>query len=64
MRKLTQTLSWLAIIGTILPSVLYLFNLLALEPCKWAMLVATIVWFVVTPLWMGRETQADEPLVI
>ena len=58
MRKLAQTISWLAILGTILPSALYLFNGVSLELCQWAMLLATIVWFVVTPFWMGRDTKA------
>ena len=61
MRRLTQTISWLAIVGTILPSIMYLVRLLTLDQCKWAMLAATIVWFVVTPLWMGREVQEGEP---
>lgn len=55
MRRLAQTLSALAIIGTILPSFLYLLNLLSLAACHWAMLAATVVWFTVTPFWMGRE---------
>jgi hypothetical protein len=47
----------LSIVGTILPSVLYLFNILSLDACKWVMLCATITWFVATPLWMGREVE-------
>lgn len=48
-------ISWLSIVGTILPSVLYLFGVLSLDSCKWMMLCATVAWFVATPLWMGRE---------
>ncbi len=59
MRTLAQIVSWIAIVGTILPSVLYLFERIALGPCKWAMLVATIVWFAVTPFWMGRSPNGD-----
>ncbi|MBM4092942.1 MAG: hypothetical protein FJ276_26565 [Planctomycetes bacterium] len=54
MRLLTQILSWLALAGTILPSVLYATGQLELETCKWIMVVATVVWFVATPFWMGR----------
>lgn len=57
MRTIAQILSWLAIVGTILPSFLYLFNSMSLENCQLTMLAATIVWFVATPLWMGREPQ-------
>ncbi len=64
MRKLTQVVSGIAIIGTILPSVLYLFNVISLDQCKWAMLVATVLWFVATPLWMGRNTPAADPQAV
>ena len=54
-RRLLQLISWLALAGTVLPSVLFLADRLELDPTKWLMLLATIVWFVATPLWMGRE---------
>ena len=54
MRRLVQTISWCAIVATILPSLLYLANAMTLETCHWVMLLSTIVWFVATPLWMGR----------
>lgn len=52
-----QAISWLSIVGTVLPSVLYLFNMLSLDACKGIMLCTTITWFVATPLWMGREVK-------
>ncbi len=64
MRTLLQAVSWIAIIGTILPSVLYLFNLISLDSCKWTMLAAAIAWFVATPFWMGRETRAADPQAV
>jgi len=57
MRRTLQTISWLAIVGTILPSFLYLLDLVSLSAVKWTMLVATVVWFAVTPWWMGRSHQ-------
>jgi hypothetical protein len=27
----------------------------SLDFVKWIMLLSTVVWFVFTPLWMGRE---------
>lgn len=60
MRRLVQTISWIAIIGTILPSVLYLFDVVSLPACKWSMLIATVVWFVATPLWMGRAGPGEK----
>ena len=54
-RRLLQIVSWIALAGTILPSVLFLAGRITLDESKWWLLAATIVWFVVTPLWMGRE---------
>ena len=54
-RRILQTVSWLACLGTILPALLYLLTVLDGPPMKWAMLLATLVWFGVTPWWMGRE---------
>ena len=50
-----QILSWTAIVGTILPPLLYLGGRMTLPTCQTVMLVATVVWFAVTPFWMGRE---------
>ncbi len=61
MRRLAQAISLLAIVGTILPSVLFLSDRISLEQSNWLMLLATLVWFAVTPLWMGRETKPADP---
>ena len=55
-RLALQGISWLALGLTILPTVLYLTGQMELDPAKWLMLLATIVWFAVTPLWMDRAT--------
>jgi hypothetical protein len=57
MRRILQALSWTALATTIVPSVLYLSGRVDLPQTKNAMLLATIVWFIVTPLWMGREPE-------
>ena len=54
MKTLCQILSWVAIAGTILPSFLFLMDSMNLDQAKLLMRWATILWFVVTPLWMGR----------
>ena len=51
-----QIVSWTSIVGTILPPLLYLGGRMPLPTCHTVMLVATVVWFVVTPFWMDRET--------
>lgn len=55
MRRVLQTISWIACAATIVPSLFYLINKADLAQAKWLMLLATIVWFAVTPCWMGRE---------
>jgi hypothetical protein len=55
MRKLAQIGSAIALIGTLVPSLLYLAGGMPLEAVKIWMLVATIVWFATVPFWMERE---------
>ena len=47
--------SLIALIVTVAPSLLYFAGLLNLEAVKWISLLGTIAWFVVTPMWMGKE---------
>lgn len=58
-RPILQVVSWLALAGTVLPSCLFVANSMELDSVKTAMLVATVVWFVATPLWMQRNDLAD-----
>jgi hypothetical protein len=55
MRFALQCVSWIALVATLLPSLLFLAGSIELATCSWLMLVATIVWFTATPFWMGRE---------
>ena len=54
MRIATQIASGVALVGTILPAVLFFGGSLELTQLKTWMFVATVVWFVATPLWMER----------
>jgi hypothetical protein len=63
MRLLLQIVSWAALATTIAPAVLFLTGHVTLDQTKWSMLLATIVWFAATPLWMGRP-KVQEELVI
>ena len=58
MRIVFQLLSWLALAATALPSAMYLGGALDLDRVNMVMLVATVVWFVCTPVWMGRAPVA------
>ena len=54
-RGIAQSISLFAIIGTIVPSISFLMERIDLARCQWLMLVATIIWFAVTPFWMGQK---------
>ena len=54
MNRAAQLVSLAALVGTILPPVLFFAGRMDIEAMKWAMLVATIAWFAATPLWMKR----------
>jgi len=60
MRVIDQVLSWLALAGTILPSMMYLGGVLGHDQVNLSMLLATVVWFVCTPMWMGRSASTAE----
>jgi hypothetical protein len=61
-RRILQAISWLACLGTVVPSLMYFGDLVSLKEMQFSMLVAALVWFAVTPLWMGhqRAGQSDE----
>jgi len=64
MRLALQTISYVALVATILPSVLFLADRLTLDQAKWGMLAATVVWFAVAPCWIGRPRIEDDELVV
>ena len=56
MRRILQLLSGLAMIGVILPSILFLAGRTDLKSVHYIMIMATALWFLTTPLWMERKT--------
>jgi len=55
-KNFTQIISWLCLVVLVMPSVLFLAGKLpSLAQVKLIMLMATIVWFVSTPIWMWEE---------
>ena len=62
-RTILQAISGIALAGTILPPALFMTGRMELNAAQWWMLGATLAWFVVTPLWMGRP-KVDEELVL
>jgi purine-cytosine permease-like protein len=54
-RLAAQAISWTAWIATLVPAALYMAGRLDLDQTKLWTLVATVLWFIATPLWMGRQ---------
>jgi hypothetical protein len=52
MTRIAKTLGLLALAGTILPPLLFLFKALDEGPMKATMLVAAILWFATAPFWL------------
>lgn len=59
LRRVLQLVSWLALAGIVIPPVLFLAGRIDLDQTKLGMLIATVAWFIATPLWMGRELQPE-----
>ena len=55
MKTIAVTASMIALAGTILPAGLFMAGRLDLDAVKLWMLVATVVWFVATPVWMTQK---------
>ncbi len=55
MRLAAQIVSLIALAASIVPSILYFTDRMSLDRMKLVMLIATVVWFIATPLWMGRK---------
>jgi hypothetical protein len=58
MRLTCQIVSWIALAATIMPSLMYLGQQMDLNQATTVLNIATVAWFVATPLWMGREKQS------
>lgn len=52
MKSLAKPLALLALAGTLLPPVLYLFRAMGEGPMKLTLLVAALVWFAAAPFWL------------
>lgn len=55
MKRIAQTMSWLALAGTLLPACLFFAGRIGRPEVEMWMLVATGVWFIATPLWMEHK---------
>jgi hypothetical protein len=58
MRTLAKAVSGLALVGTLAPTILFMSGSMNLSQMKTWMLVATVVWFIATPVWMDRKSES------
>ena len=58
MRLILQTISGIALAMTVLPPLVYFSGNMELDHVKLLLLLASIVWFAVTPFWMGKKEQS------
>ncbi len=59
MIRVAQIISLLALLLTILPSVLYFTGSIEHPIVVLTALIGTIVWFISTPMWMSRKIGID-----
>lgn len=55
MKNIAIILGVIALLGTIVPPVLFMVDKMAQEPMQLAMLIACFVWFVTAPVWMRAK---------
>ena len=60
MRNAAKIVSGIALLATIVPSVLFFAGTTEHEAVKIAALAGTILWFLAAPMWMGRERRVDD----
>lgn len=58
-RQIYVVISLVALALMILPSTLYFAGVIEHNVVTSAALVGTVVWFIATPVWMGRELPID-----
>lgn len=55
MKSIALPVGLLALIGTIVPPVLFMLHMIGQDPMKHIMLASCLVWFVTAPMWMKSE---------
>ena len=54
MKRVLQLSSAVALVGIVVPPALFFRDQLTHEGMQTVMLLATVLWFAVTPFWMSR----------
>ena len=64
MNSPAKLLSLIALAATVLPSLFYFSSAIGHDTTKTTTLIATLVWFATTPLWMGRPSDIEPEEVV
>ncbi len=56
---LLKTISYLALGGTIIPSLLVFFGDMNLTTNKRIMAVSMVVWFITAPFWINKNSEKE-----
>lgn len=61
-KQLSKFVSWAALVLLIVPALLFLTGKMSLEQVKTDMLIVTVVWFIVAPVWLwnGKTQKQGE----
>lgn len=59
MKTILKSISYIALLATVLPSVLVFAGTIELETHKWIMLIAMVVWFITAPFSIKRKGLVD-----
>ena len=54
-----KIISLIALVATVVPSLLYFSGAVTHDVVKLVALIGTIVWFIATPIWIGRTLPID-----
>jgi len=55
MKTTAKIMSLIGLVGTILPSLMYMNGSISLTAMKGTMLAASVIWFVGCPFWMDHK---------
>jgi len=57
--SLLKIISYLALAGTIIPSILVFVGDMSLQTNKNIMTISMVVWFVTAPFWINRKAEVE-----
>ncbi len=55
MKPIAKIVSLVALGAVVIPCLLFFAGMTSLNTVKTLALIGTVLWFIATPMWMGRE---------